>query len=402
MLMHEARKMNYEVFGECETPSRRKEFVAALAYADQLSAITGADISQWNVFEVFKNSRSQHGFIHSEKNKINELFFTELEKRKAMVVKSDVITQAQRDKLAKVFDVGARQERQRILNARDSAQVQANDHYAAYIRHMHDWQRHEDSLLLPNSYVEKQIGQIEEALKDEFWELGTDIGSSYVRFHTKPVILRHVNKAQAIDMTVPMGRFQVDIHFGNMLINASPMKDRMHPNVEGARGHFHPHIGADSKVCFGNMQNDLNKALIERNFQRCLHYTKAALTNYNVDSPYVRLDVYRDAVAERARHEQALKEAAEARKAEERAAKNRAKRAKKDEPDAVVDSPLSGLTYGESVNITDTINVEAASAIDDLTRMLREQREQDLRERMEREYGRFTATGNSSGASGQE
>lgn len=294
--MTDIRRRNYQVFLTQEQEN-------AARYIDNLASSSGHDVSKWDIFETFKDQGVGGFTLLTEKNKINEVFFKQVELRKTQVPPIKM-GRAERDQLANAFHeiihIDCKKMGENLINYEREAVLL----YANYENYMHKIQDINHKLSLPPPSADSKLSQIDQILMDDFWELTDNIGTDFIQFKTAPIILRYVNKAQAADMTVPLGRFYVRLGTKSCSPTALPMNNPDHPNVSKNK-HNHPHVCSTGKFCFGNMLTDFNKAVGACDYVKVMEFAKTVLTGYWPDNPYVPLDKFRDEFEARVKNEQA-------------------------------------------------------------------------------------------------
>ncbi len=301
--MRDIRAKNYDIFQDCESPTRRKELITAMGYIDQLGGLTQQDISYWSVLDIFKNPNSEKDFIHSDKNKINTIFFEELKRvRDGAPLKVTKMNESEKRRVVQAFKEFYQNEKYRIEELINSSLRMSRDHHNEYIKNMRQ---------------SIEAHKLKDSLRDTHLSFVTQvddiIAGSYIQFVSKAIILSHTNAQQAIDMTVPLGHFLLRIHLDSPHVVCYPYDDHYSDKkdkntVSSSNGYWHPHVDRDGRICFGTMLNDFNKAMSVRDFVKVAKLCKAVLTKYYHENPFTHLYRFRDAIDERLKREQAKEE----------------------------------------------------------------------------------------------
>lgn len=105
-----------------------------------------------------------------------------------------------------------------------------------------------------------------------------------VWFTTKPITLAYYKQAAGIDLRVNMGRYKVAYM---PLIN----RIQVHEYTDNTkyREYYHPHVGNEGDVCWGNGYERVTKALKEYKVSDALAILRTLLQTYNDESPYASL-----------------------------------------------------------------------------------------------------------------
>jgi len=297
MTMKEVREANYDVFYDCESPSHDSQMQSVLRYLENISHTTNTDISGWKVLEVFKNPNSEKGFIHTDKNKINELFFAETARLRGTQVATVAEPRLKGNALSIVTGYLKQLSKDWHRQARSSFESEE-----AKMQHLYEQLDESRSTLsdlrkiirLPPEDPARFVNQLQELLADDFWTLDLgDIGAAHFQFQTKPIVLYYKNSEQAVDLAVPMGQFTVRLLWGRNHIRVLCHFDNVMTEE-----HYHPHVDSNGIVCYGNMLADVEEALQERNYLKALQLTKAVLTNYCDDNPYMHLHDFAETYAD--------------------------------------------------------------------------------------------------------
>lgn len=314
MKMRDVRKKNYDIFDDA---GRKKQFVVrALNYIDQLGALTGIDISDWNVIDIFKDPESDKNLIFTDKNKINELFFKALSTEKTKEKPKSNLTKDQTDKLQNVFKTMFKTKYNNLKRVVDEKMNNANNAYHNYMDYMGQARDNQEKLDATKDSTSEMIEKIDSVIADPFWELTGNIGNDYVEFKTQEIVLTHVDEGQKIDMTVPMGRFVVRAHIGHSTPHVkcyaydSVYTDSKQKNMilSAQNALYHPHVDRAGTMCFGNMMNDYNKAIKDGDLEKVMGFCKLVLNKFYPDNPFIMLYRFRDEYQQRVKNEQALEE----------------------------------------------------------------------------------------------
>lgn len=293
MNMREIRKKSYNVFHDCESGAHSEALKRALCYIDQLGAVTQTDISDWDITEIFKNPGSEKGFIYTDKNKINAVFFEEMKKPVEKPVSK--LSDDTRLHLKGIFrEVGG--QARRIMQERESSlKSQVEAHRRAYEQSLGKWIDIRHNIESNNGIhsIEFYMNQIDKILAGGFWTMtSSDQGTSYLTFESPEIVLSEVNEKADISYSVPLGRFFINLHF-NGVINIGPLN----PTKLRPRSVYHPHVAPDGTPCFGNLASEYHLAVEKADMVSIMDICKQVLTNYCPENPFAHLHEFRDMLA---------------------------------------------------------------------------------------------------------
>lgn len=130
-----------------------------------------------------------------------------------------------------------------------------------------------------------EMKSVFDAIKgNSFWRI-EKYRDGIMYFESQDVILRHVDRAQNVDMTVnfgPMwlmwvtrsGTVKMDETRGKYIVN----------------GHMHPHINSSGSICWGNAASSYTTHMKTYQINEVLKIVQSLLQTYNPGSPFQRLD----------------------------------------------------------------------------------------------------------------
>lgn len=280
---------------QTESASHRIELTAAQRYIDRLASISGTDISDWEL-SVFNNPASSiDNGIHIDKNKINACFFAELERL-------DKLKDAPATPLSNI----PAEHLERVKMHMESVAYKAKKNYIEksnmlgeelrmVINRQHEIvyerRRLTDAICgTRNVTGQSLVEQIDKIIGTGFWTLGDDCGSGYYSFYTPPITLFYQNEAQAADITVPMGRFRVDLNWDNKGIIVFQHRENLRFG-----DYIHPHVSVDGRICFGTMELDYLRAVEVCDYVKMMEFTRIVLSRYWSDNPYQYLYRFKEA-----------------------------------------------------------------------------------------------------------
>lgn len=136
----------------------------------------------------------------------------------------------------------------------------------------------------PGTVSAKLKESIEKMLSNPFIHAATMVNAS-VEMETGFVILRHVNQAQNVDMTVNFGSFKIIWY-----PHSNQFKVHRNKGNTVVHEYYHPHIGNSGDICLGNAAQAFTTALKDMEYHKCVEIIQTILHTYNPDSPFRRLD----------------------------------------------------------------------------------------------------------------
>ena len=139
---------------------------------------------------------------------------------------------------------------------------------------------------------------IDEVTKDNWFKFDMDASLDARRFifTTPSVTLTYKNAAAGIDMSVPMGSFKAFFNPSNVTISVHE-----HENNLDVREYYHPHIGAEGDICWGNAQQIYTRAMRDLKPAPAFRALRVILESYNDESPFRSLDQFDAEYKRRAR-----------------------------------------------------------------------------------------------------
>ena len=102
---------------------------------------------------------------------------------------------------------------------------------------------------------------------------------------TNECILRHINHAAKLDITVNLGLFLIKINFAHSHITCLPGGNNVLSN-----GYFHPHLNNQGQVCWGNASGTIRDSFAIFDLKKLVETTLLVLNEYNSESPHVSLE----------------------------------------------------------------------------------------------------------------
>lgn len=327
--MKDVRKANYDVFQNCESSNHRNELIGTMHYIDHLAQMAHVNIANWPVLQIFKNKRSEKEFIHTDRNKINEIFFAELERiRLGGGVETFKLTTNEHDVFAETFRQLHGIRRNQLEERYKTNLNKSTSDYSNYTRAIAEAakaKREIDGFETGN--YQDQIQQVDEIIAAGFWKCDKlDVGTSYLQFETDLIVLTQKNDAAKINIELPMGKFVCRLRMQDDPISLLVLAwDKIFSieksgNIILGSGHYHPHVNADGRVCFGTMLTDFTKAAIDRDLVKIMEFVRLAICRYYNNNPFVYLHSFRDELEARRTREQEKKKARDEGRSPERVA----------------------------------------------------------------------------------
>jgi hypothetical protein len=88
-----------------------------------------------------------------------------------------------------------------------------------------------------------------------------------------------------------LGRPVIVLNFEEVTINKFIRVFRGIDCVNIKESYFHPHVGNDGAICYGNAASQISKELLDLNLLGAIKYVRSLLLTYNPESPYRQLSV---------------------------------------------------------------------------------------------------------------
>lgn len=279
------------------------EIVNAFHYLEKIANLAEVDISNWEVCYLLQVGHNYTDFAITDENKINGIFFKEVEKRKALgphevncipvsrleEIKEQAasIESARIDSLSMITNTGRKLAAKLFSNYeliisqseaanRELSKIRFNGFKADGTRHV------------------RMLNQIL-GVRNRFFTLAGspgDVGRDCFVFKTKNVVLSHTNRNAAIDITVPLGKFHVYYYHQSKAVYVYPEPNGK--NVVVNDGYFHPHVSTDGIPCIGDNKGDFVGALQKGDLKTVFLILSHVLTSYNDGNPYAGLYEFRD------------------------------------------------------------------------------------------------------------
>jgi hypothetical protein len=252
-----------------------------LAYIQQLASNTGTDISKWDM--------SRFEPVSQDRRAINKLFFSisaEKPAENTASVSEEVVQQVKKA----VALYGEQRHKALITSTQYSLD--------SFIRDARELNRRAQEML-ENARGERnkldylqKIGpslfweEIEKVLHDPFWSYKAVIGNVLYFTTRNPIVLVESNPKAGLKREVPMGKYTAALNLQSGSIRVGAEQDN--PKVSG--GYYHPYIGNDGTVCWGNASETANQFLVKSEYGQLFKLLATLLSNYHPETtPYVRL-----------------------------------------------------------------------------------------------------------------
>lgn len=197
----------------------------------------------------------------------------------------EIIQQASGD-LQSFFKTKFEEKRNNIKKEITSYQKDANKYFA---------EAHNKLLRMNEKVIEfdqlkedgTDVRQLFDSLSNNpFWRI-EKFRDGILYFESNDVIVRYVNKAQNVDMTVNFGPMWAMWLTRNGIVKMD--STRMKYDVGGFP---HPHVGIDGYVCWGNAASSYTNHIKSLNIAEILNILQSLLQTYNPGSPFARLDKF--------------------------------------------------------------------------------------------------------------
>lgn len=293
LTMQEIRAKNYKVFPTELTTDQRTRQESSLKYIEHLASISGNDISHWNAIEIF----TKDGMIPKDRNKLNQLFFTYLERDK---VSRPVETKAmpteidsQAEAVCYAFDqkfAGTIDARLKMIE--ESIHMKKSE-LARYSKELEKrvTQLRDFEWTLRGMKVRKKEGigltsDLKKVLTEGWWTLDKAGPVGIISLITPEIRLTFMNNDAKIATAVTLGRYLLRVTVPKMSLAVSVHPYANNPDCEG---YYHPHVTGEGAVCTGEMSDDFHEACNNFNLHKLTTIMRKTLTSYNDESPYIEL-----------------------------------------------------------------------------------------------------------------
>lgn len=291
MNIQQAASSSFKIFNRLGK-DRKKLQVEAVEYIALLASQTGTRTESWDLVKLFGTGKG--ATLITDKTEINRKFFAQIEAVKAsaltVIPSLDEATFKKIDELSVSRVCGGK----RTANSIEALKKR-QERYAKMI---------EKYFLMANQYIEKaskldkQItvlegrrtnyaSQINELLKENFWEFYGLTGSSIELVTRTDVTIRYRNPAAGINYTVNMGRYLAALDLSGNYITVHPFKN----NIMVDR-YPHPHVSGSTNVCWGNASSTVAQCLSKGDIGTVFRLLASILTGYNDGNPYVNIEQF--------------------------------------------------------------------------------------------------------------
>lgn len=277
---------SYTPFARMGSENRQKH-IQVVQYIMTLAASTDADISEWNIYEIFGTGRGNT--LYLDRRNINQRFLTKLKE-----VESSSPQEVQGANLpdlaqlqAEVNDQLRRALLTNIENFKRQQQEmlrQAGQYYERFMQHVvgaSSVEKNIMSLTKRNLDIAEQIRGIVEG---NFWVFDRIESNRYLFFVTRnDIINSHINRNLGINIRVNLGKYEVKIDLQNPNIWVLPKSGntRVRENI------IHPHVA--DVICWGNAANTVGEKLSKFDFVSVMRLLANLLMDYNDENPYASL-----------------------------------------------------------------------------------------------------------------
>lgn len=285
MLMRDIRLCNYSHFN---TGNERKDknLMNAFKYIDSLASDVGHDITKWNVLEVFKNPNDLP-YIHTDKKKINMIFFNTQREEIRTKPKQDVdIPDSVKTFLSNMFTDSRQDAIRRAQRDVNSAICNLNRWTDEYTNRIIRVNKAKDNLRRIQGLKDNVAELLESAMKNPFF-IFSEMDEEYrcIKFLTPPITLRYKNAKEKVDLTVPMGVFKICLWLESLHMTVDTHED----NLITPQGYYHPHVSSNGHICYGNARQALSRAVEAGDLEYIFEITAHCLQNYSDDNPHAHL-----------------------------------------------------------------------------------------------------------------
>ncbi len=269
-----------------------------LQYLMELSSKVAFDINHWEITAMFRApdgpenialplSEKRH-ILLTDKTKINQIFFTQYDLEKDDYSKQVASVIESFEKTQKEFCHGLDQTH--LAQLKRNAESYRNE-ISRYIKNVESYCRYlRDSLLQEMAIKKGEYSALKQVtrilIECPFFKFKT-VYNKQIQFETRAhVVLTEKNEAAGLDLSVDLGRFVASLDIGDSRIRILPGENNTIYN-----GYYHPHVGSDGTICFGDQLPAYTEALIKGDYVEAFHFVMRAITHFNPGNPFVSLAI---------------------------------------------------------------------------------------------------------------
>lgn len=262
------------------------ETVNSVQYLEELSTLTRANLESWDL-SVFidraKYTESKEFVIRYDKNRINQIFWEQMEARKkAVLIAPEIDTILQEDIIRLQTETLQNIHETEILNSQHYIN-QANTEYAKVANSLRIANTHRlkaEKLIGRHRNLKERLGAIHELGS---WQYVGATGAVVIFQLTQDVILTYKNDPTKEHYRVNLGSFRAELDIVAAALHVKAIKPVLF------NGYYHPHLNQKGQVCWGTAISSVTNRLIEGDYKTVFSVLYSILTNYNQNSPYVTI-----------------------------------------------------------------------------------------------------------------
>jgi len=267
MKMSEIRSKGYQVFPGLESRSLSNQ-VASLKYIESLATETGINISSWDVLTIFKQ---EEGRVHTDKKKINQLFFLQAKSVPQVAENNPWVGRAHELESILLTRSRARIERD-LQRAWADYDVKAEELKAKLRRVANTYSTYLTAFNQSPVSIANQLYEIEQ---QGFWRVESLERSDIVFQTTAPVVITRVNTSAGINDKVNLGILRMIVHLENAYVEIEQVS---RDDYEFPWNYPHPNVSTSKEPCLGNLRGDVDQALVSFDITKLCHLFQAFLT----------------------------------------------------------------------------------------------------------------------------
>lgn len=272
---------NYAVFDTIQDKRKKGAQVQAIKYIKRLASVSNTDISDWDITGIF----GEDGLIATDRNKINQLFFTYKDSSKKVKTPLHHSTVAAIHKLQEMRQFG---DLKFIESQLKQEEKYMNDHYRAFQNNLANVNRARKQIDLMKGYKPNYPAEVAEIVTEGFWkyvEIDTTVGE--ITFETvNPIVLKDYNPKQGVKYSLDMGKFRLKVKVSENRLKCFPWPENFAYKMDN---HPHPHVDRGGNICFGDLKVESQMALAGGNMKQIMDLVQRTITSFDGGSPFVQL-----------------------------------------------------------------------------------------------------------------
>ncbi len=279
--MKEARSSHYW-YGDVAR-EKSEAIQSVCKYIDTLAAQVNVDVGDWPLDQFGTELNKKH---------INKVFFSFAENTPKEEASGLIkITK----KVCYEFDKYLKQRgAQRRIDERIKCAMRELSNHRSTIddleRDLRRYQAQKDGFVSQDTH-----SQLYALCRDPFFSVPKQNPTTGISVVTAPITLTYANPKQAANIVVPMGQYEIQVLANSYGLYCRVWAYEDNPLASCHDGYWHPHVGSDGAVCFGNGQEQAERLGGSGDLVGYLSLVKRVLTEYNDGNPYAGLERFQQA-----------------------------------------------------------------------------------------------------------